>query len=260
MVNLMRYRLLTLLIAASVTLANSSQAADIVHASSFDAKGVIIHYWVQGEGEPVILIHALHASADKTWMSTGIMKELAITHRVISFDMPGHGRSDRPVNEEAYGAQLVEDVRLLLDHLNIEKAHIAGYAIGGVITMKFLATHPDRAITATIGGTGWFRARPVANANTIPPPPDEPDRTPRAFDRSLRHLETSEEELLRIRVPVKVIIGDRDVVKRLYLLPLKEARPDWPVVEIEGAGHVDCFTKPQFQVELANWIRRNSRN
>jgi len=85
-------------------------AAEETRSRSFDAKGVKIHFLVEGKGEPVVLIHGLYSSAQINWRMTGIVAELAEDHQVIAFDMPGHGRSDRPENEDAYGHQIVEDV------------------------------------------------------------------------------------------------------------------------------------------------------
>ena len=42
----------------------------------------------------------------------------------------------------------------LLDHLKIKKAHVVGYSMGAIITKKLLATHPDRMLSATLGGSG----------------------------------------------------------------------------------------------------------
>src|SRR4029077_16048978 len=50
-----------------------------------------------------------------------------------------------------------EDSVRLLDHLQIKKAHIVGYSMGGVITAKLLVTHPDRMLTATLGGHGGIK-------------------------------------------------------------------------------------------------------
>ena len=50
---------------------------------------------------------------------------------------------------------MVLDIVHLLDHLEIKKAHIVGYSMGGFITMKLLSTAPDRFLSATIGGAGW---------------------------------------------------------------------------------------------------------
>ncbi|HET6324155.1 MAG TPA: alpha/beta fold hydrolase [Planctomycetaceae bacterium] len=106
----------------------------------------------------MLLIHALHSSTNVNWQLTGVLGELAKDHRVIAFDLPGHRRSDKPEKEEAYGQAIIDDIVALLDHLKIQKAHIVGYSIGGMIAVKFMASHPERVKSGLVGGMGWFRA------------------------------------------------------------------------------------------------------
>ena len=90
-----------------------SRAADQPASQTFDANGVKIHYLIAGAGEPVVLIHGLDSSAEINWNLTGVLADLAKDHQVVALDMPGHGRSDKPDKEDAYGLQVVEDVVLL---------------------------------------------------------------------------------------------------------------------------------------------------
>lgn len=69
-------------------------------------------------------------------------------YQVIALDLPGHRQSDEPEDQDAYGTQMVEDIIQLLDHLKIKKAHIVGYSMGGMITVKLLANHQDRVLSA----------------------------------------------------------------------------------------------------------------
>src|SRR4051794_4433518 len=124
---------------------------------TFDANGVKIRYVTQGTGEPVVLIHGLNASAALNWQLPGVFAALANDHQVIALDLPGHGGSDTPDKADAYGAQLAEDVVLLMDHLKIPKAHLVGYSLGGMITVKLVTTHPDRVLSAAVCGMGWVR-------------------------------------------------------------------------------------------------------
>src|SRR5215510_12954197 len=123
----------------------------------FDAKGVKLNYIIEGEGEPVVLIHGLSASARINWQMPGIISMLSKKYQVIALDLPGHGESDKPTNEEAYGSEMVEDVLRLLDHLKIQKAHIAGYSMGGMIAVKFMTMHQDRVLSCVVSGMGWLR-------------------------------------------------------------------------------------------------------
>jgi pimeloyl-ACP methyl ester carboxylesterase len=225
----------------------------------FDANGVKIHFLIEGQGQPVVLIHGLYSSAEMNWKLPGILGELARDHQVIALDMPGHGRSDKPENDEAYGLRIVEDVVGLLDHLHIKKAHIVGYSLGGMVAMKFLSVHPDRTISGTIGGMGWLREGSRQQKFWERIPSREGSRTPAAFRRGVVQLALTEEELKKIDVPVEILVGDRDPCKRLYVTPLRRVRNDWPVVEIKDAGHIECVTKKQFREDLVTWIRRQTK-
>ena len=191
------------------------------------------------------------------WNSNGAIAEVAKDHLVVALDMPGHGRSDKPQSAEAYGRQIVEDVKLLMDHLKIEKAHIVGYSLGGMVALKFIADHPNRTISGTLGGMGWLREGSRLQAFWERMPGRQTARTPAAFTHAVGQLALTEEAIKKIRVPVEMIVGDRDPVRRLYVQPLEKARPDWKVFEIEGAGHLNCIMKPQFREEIASWIRKN---
>ena len=235
------------------------RAADEPRSQTFDAKGVKLHYLSQGAGEPVVLIHGLHASAASNWQMPGVMAELAKTHRVIALDLPGHGRSDKPDKEDAYGPQLVEDVVLLLDHLKIQKAHIVGYSLGGMVAVKLIARHPERVTSCLVGGMGWLRDGGALQKVWEKMPAREGGRTPAVFVRNIGKLAVTEEELKKIKLPVKVLVGDRDPVKRLYVAPLQQVRGDWPVVEIADAGHINSIVKKQFREEIASWVRKQTK-
>jgi pimeloyl-ACP methyl ester carboxylesterase len=226
---------------------------------SFDANGVKLHYIVEGEGEPVVLIHGLYASARINWQMPGIVSLLARRYRVIALDMPGHGESDKPTDEGAYGLELVEDVARLLDHLKIRKAHIVGYSMGGMIAVKFLARYQERVLSGAVCGMGWLREGSFQQRMLGRMQGRYGGRTPPACARSLGELAVTEAELKGIRVPVIVIIGDRDPLKRFFVGPLQLVRKDWAVIEIDDADHLSCVVKTQFKEEIAEWLDEQAR-
>jgi pimeloyl-ACP methyl ester carboxylesterase len=86
-----------------------------------------------------------------------ILQELARDHRVIAFDLRGHGQSGKPHEPRAYGREMGLDVVRLLDHLGIARAHVVGYSLGGYFTSQLLTLHPERFLTATlVAGPGLF--------------------------------------------------------------------------------------------------------
>ncbi len=226
---------------------------------AFSAKGVKITYSVQGEGEPVVLLHGLFGSSVFEWTVPGTTALLAEKCQVIALDLPGHGSSDRPTTEKAYGLELVKDVIRLMDHLQIKKAHIVGNCLGGIVAAKLMATHPDRVLSGTLAGMGWLRGRGFAQ-KVFEHFRQTADNAVRTCARTLGKLALTKEEVEAIRVPVIILVGERDeVVKKLYVEPLRTVRKDWRVVTIRRATHLNCHTKPQFKEEIAKWLARQAR-
>ncbi len=143
--------------------------------------GVKIHYMQLGKkGSYVVLIHGYTGSAQGNWFDNGIAQALAKNHRVVALDNRNHGRSDKP---QLNGPGRAEDVLELMDRLKIEKAHIHGYSMGGAITGRLLATHPERFITAAFGGSGITEVDPEWQAKL---PPDKQGTDPGEAELSHR--------------------------------------------------------------------------
>ena len=92
---------------------------------------------------------------------------------MVTLDCRNHGRSDKP---EPGQLGIPSDVIELMDLLKIEKAHIHGFSMGGMITGQLLASHPERFITASFGGSGireadpeWIKKVPPDNENVDHP-------------------------------------------------------------------------------------------
>jgi pimeloyl-ACP methyl ester carboxylesterase len=236
-------------------------AADKPTTETFDSNGVKISYSTQGKGEPVVLIHGWLSSAAINWQLTGVSELLAKDHLVIAPDVRGHGQSDKPKKDEDYGPELVEDVVRLLDHLKIEKTHIVGYSMGGIIAGNFIVKHPDRVLSGTLGGMGWLKKGGLGELGFGQIGKNNPNADALAVcGRSLAKLSLNEDEIKSIKAPTMVLVGDKDdLIKKLYVEPLKKVRNDWPVTEIKDANHITCILKPQFKEEIAAWIKKNTK-
>src|SRR5262245_34032704 len=125
----------------------------------FDSKGTRIRFVEQGSGEPIILIHDYTSSIERSWTNTGVLQNLAKDHRVITLDLRGHGKSDKPTTRGSYGIELSQDVVRLMDQLAIPRAHIVGHAFGGTVNAKLLTIAADRyktaILTASAGSRTW---------------------------------------------------------------------------------------------------------
>jgi len=210
---------------------------------TFDSDGVTIHYTVEGEGEPVLLIHGYTATGTLNWRTPGVVRLLADNYRVIVPDVRNHGRSD-VVPEGEHGIEVVEDMRRLLDHLEIDRAHLVGYSMGGMITIKFLTRYPERVRTAVIGGMGWLPAGSESARNYATSTANS-ERL-QASLRGFGDFATTAEEMQAIDVPIHVIIGtDDDLTRRVDRW--KEIVPALSVEYVDGATHMGTVFRPEFR-------------
>jgi pimeloyl-ACP methyl ester carboxylesterase len=226
---------------------------------SVKVDGVRIACSSKGSGDPVVLIHGLHSSTERNWRDPGIIRMLAQNYRVICLDLPGHGESDKPESKDAYGLQMVHDVARIMEHLKVQKAHIVGYSLGGMVALKFAAVHSDMTLSVTLCGMGWMKEGGMLQRFWNNMAGRESSRTPEACVKGIAELALSEADLKSISRPVTVIIGSDDPVKRLYVKPLEAARPDWPVVEISGGGHLTTIKMPEFQTALVKSLNEKSK-
>ncbi|HWB08994.1 MAG TPA: alpha/beta hydrolase [Pirellulales bacterium] len=234
--------------------------AETPKVQTLDSGGLKIAYSVQGQGEPVVLIHGWLSSANINWSLPGTSARLAKDFQVIALDVRGHGASDKPTDEDAYGQEMMEDVVWLLDHLKIERAHIVGYSMGGIIAANLASRHPERVRSLTLGGMAWLKTGGAAQWLFARIGRDDPDAKARTVcGRSLAKLALTEDEIKAIDVPVTVLVGKKDnLIKRLYVTPLQKVRDDWPVIEIDDANHINCILKEQFQDEIAAALKRHA--
>lgn len=137
------------------------------------------------------------------------------------------------------------------------QAHVVGYSMGGIITANLLAKHPDRIWSGTLGGMGWLREGGLEQ-KMFAAGRKEGKPVGICF-RSLAKLALTEKEIKSIPVPVIVLIGENDNLKKLYVDPLRPVRKDWPVIEIKDANHITCFFRPQFKEEIENWLAKQAR-
>jgi pimeloyl-ACP methyl ester carboxylesterase len=202
----------------------------------FDSDGVAIAYLDEGEGDLVVLVHGFASNARVNWVETSWIETLvAAGRRVVALDNRGHGESEKLYDPALYGApDMAEDVRRLLDHLEIGRADVVGYSMGARIC-AFLATgHGARVRSVVFGGLGENMVKgvgasgPIAAALEAPSAEAVSDATARSFRlfaertggdlkalaaciRGARRRITSE-EVAGIAAPVLVVVGENDPI------------------------------------------------
>lgn len=116
-------------------------------------KGINTRYWEEGNvGSDVILIHGI-GSYMETWENN--VEFFSKNHRVFVLDLPGFGRSDKPVVQYSfpYFAQFVLD---FMDTQGIEKASLIGNSMGGGISQHVAIQAPDRVAKLVLVNSAGF--------------------------------------------------------------------------------------------------------
>jgi pimeloyl-ACP methyl ester carboxylesterase len=287
----MAAKVLVLLVSALV-FANPAFAED----KFFDSDGVRIRYVDEGRGDPIVLIHG-NGGRLEAWSDYGVFPAFARDHRVIAFDVRGHGKSAKPHDPAAYGPEMGLDIVRLLDHLGINRAHIIGYSMGAVIAAKLLTTHPDRFITATLSGSsGRFRwtaedakqneqeaaekERECVSRSQIyrlapvngPKPTDEEIRKRSAdcfanphqdrfalaaLHRGQKDNVISSAEAAAVKIPTLGIVGELDPWV-VQFGELKSLRPDIDLVVLKGATHATTPRQPEFITTIRQFTAKHS--
>jgi pimeloyl-ACP methyl ester carboxylesterase len=129
---------------------------------TIDRDGVEIYYESHGAGPPVLLSHG-YAATCRMW--DGQIAAFAGTHRIIVWDMRGHGNSGDPADPAAYSQALsVGDMAAVLDACEVGRAVVGGLSLGGVMSLAFHLTRPSRVRALMLCDTGPGFRNPAARA------------------------------------------------------------------------------------------------
>ena len=117
-----------------------------------------IYYETMGKGEPVVFLHGGFGDR-RMWNDQ--FAEFGKNYFVVRYDERGFGKSEEPT--VAYSP--VSDLEMLLDHLKIDKAHLVGNSLGGILAIDFAILKPSRVKSITVVAAGPGGVEP-AKADT----------------------------------------------------------------------------------------------
>lgn len=122
----------------------------------FKHNGLTLYYEEAGTSRPVVLLHGFTSSLVGNWRRRGWIGLLAKRgFRVVAFDFPSHGRSERTYDEARCSTEsLGADVVGLLDHLGVADAALIGFSMGGGVALHVAINRPDRVAKVVVGGVG----------------------------------------------------------------------------------------------------------
>ena len=237
--------------------------------------GTRLHYRESGRrsGPPVLMIQGL--GADKHLWDLQRLA-LAPTYHTIALDNRGAGRSDKPYGPYSL-EQMADDAIAVLDHAEVDDAHVVGASMGGVIAQVLAVRHPDRVRSLTLACTacrhhpwrrellaGWAETAQTRGMGAMTSEaarwvigprsfrrlspaigwmgPLAFSRPPHAFASQVAGILASDDDhaddLRHVTAPTLVMVGNQDILTpRGDAEELAERIPDAELVVISGAAH-----------------------
>ncbi len=226
-----------------------------------DVEGLRLHYTVQGQGQPLVLLHGF-TGVGADWRHVFDLEALARRYQLIIPDLRGHGRSNNPSG--AFTArQCAADVLALLDTLGIERFRAAGLSLGGNVLLHIATRAPHRVERMVVVSSPPYYP---AEARRLMAMMDEAHRTEaewaelrakhvlgdeqiRALWRHARGFADSHDDmnftpphLATITAPTLIVYGDRDPLYPVELgLQLYRAIPHSRLWVVPNGGHGPIF-------------------
>nr|AEM45134.1 hypothetical protein [uncultured organism] len=220
-----------------------------------------IAYLDAGEGAPIVLVHGFASTKETNWLAPGWIDTVTRAgRRAIALDNRGHGESTRLYDPARYhSAVMAEDVRALMDHLDLQRADLMGYSMGARIVAFLALAHPGRVRSLMLGGLGIRLVEGVGLPETIAEALEAPSITQvtdpqgyafRAFAQQTKsdlkalaacirgsRQTLSREEVARITAPTLIAVGTKDPVAG-SAQELAALMPHAIALDIPGRDHM----------------------
>jgi len=254
--------------------------------------GININYQVEGEGKPLVMIMGFTASRSGWMPQIPFFKKY---YRVITFDNRGVGKSDKPPGP--YSTRMMaDDTVKLMDVLGIEKAHIMGLSMGGMIAQELAINYPQRVMKLVLAST--YARQDETSGDTLEqakflqltPERKVSAMVGLAFNKPLYRFifgllarvqtrftgasggvgiagqseaclnHNTLERLPSITAPTLVIVGTGDrIIKPVSSEVIAGKIPNAKLVKVEGASHYFSFEmKNVFNREVLNFLKSDA--
>jgi pimeloyl-ACP methyl ester carboxylesterase len=129
-----------------------------------DVEGVRLHYIERGQGQPLVLLHGLGDMAESFELS-GLIDLAAANYRVIAFDRPGYGYSERPRGQAWTPSQQADLLHHALHTLGIERPILAAHSLGTQVALQMALKYPASVHSLVLMSGYYF---PTLRLDTLP--------------------------------------------------------------------------------------------
>ena len=248
-----------------------------------------LYYEESGTGVPIVFLHGFTLD-HRMWRAQA--ENFSKNYRVILHDSRGHGQSDAPPTNYARDTR-VEELRMALDQLGIDKCHLVGLSMGGSTGILFALKYPERLLSLTLvstGAAGWNVGKMISNLDQVAKSKGVKNALKQWMDWSLKyykkhphllHVAQSINEMMfshsgaiwadpsrgkyprmidldhvyQIKVPTLIMIGDRDRIFIPLARQLHAKIAGSKLIEYPEVGHMINLEIPEkFNEDLGEWV------
>ncbi len=211
--------------------------------------GIKMYYEIYGSGAPLVLIHG---NGDSIAGLAAQIDYFSKYYKVIVADSRGHGKSGLGTDQLTY-PQMMEDWHELLTQLNVNKAKIFGWSDGGILGLLMAIKYPENIDKLAIMGANlrpdetavYSWVQPIltqARAHVEEMIAQKDTSNDWGLQRQLLNLLTTQPDinvksLQKIKLPVLVVAGDRDVIKEEHTLEIFQNLENAHLAILPGNTH-----------------------
>jgi pimeloyl-ACP methyl ester carboxylesterase len=228
-----------------------------------DVNDIKVYYEIYGAGEPLLLLHGNGGSIESFLYQ---IPELSKHFKVIAVDSRAQGKSTDSDKEITY-ALMASDMSALIDKLNLGSVHVVGWSDGGNVGLELAFGHPQKVKKLVTFGANYTHENLWAPPDSVTMEPSDPrllkttpvlqkykeglDKLSPAVRKKLSDLiekypNLTVEQLKQVKVPVLVVVGDRDVINLDQTISLFRSLPHSQLFIVPGASHLVPVEQPEF--------------
>lgn len=234
-----------------------------------NVNGLRMYYEIQGTGMPLVLLHGgmvtIETSFDKS------RPEFNKTRQTIAIEMQAHGHTSDIKDRTFSMKQWADDVYSLLKQLRVDSADFFGWSMGGGVALQLASEHPEMVRKVAVSGTALFAEGQIPGQKemmaTLTPdqfPPEwhrEYERknpNPKGFASLLAKVKQfaagwqgmKKEEIMSIKAPVLIIIGDADIVRPEHAVEMFRLLPHAKLAVLPMTDHFAPVSRSEWVISM----------
>lgn len=221
--------------------------------------GINMYYEIYGSGKPLIF---LHGNGGSIFSSRAKIEYFKQYFKVIAIDSRAHGKSVDTTTKMLTYTQMADDIKVLLDSLNIDSAYISGQSDGGILGLLIAINYPGKVSKLATFGANLFPGK-KAIVDEIEDMVEDTLKLTKDFNRrrlySLLEYQPNitEQELKTIKCPVLIMSGDRDVIRLEHSIKIFYNIENSNFFVMPGATHFGSYEKPElFDLVLSDFLNK----